>query len=57
MAGAAFSGSKARKFKELARIPADCDFIISIAIGHAAISKEAHDLRPDNITFVRKNSN
>ncbi len=57
MAKAAFSGSKARKCKELARIPADCELIISIAIGHATISKEAHDLRPDNITFIRKSSN
>lgn len=56
MANAAFSGSKAKKCKELAGIPADCEFIIAIAIGHAAISKEPHDLQPDNITFIRRNS-
>lgn len=57
MARAAFAGSKAKKCRELASIPSDCEFIISIAIGHSATSKEPHESRPDNITFVRNSSN
>lgn len=57
MSRAAFTGNKAQKCKELAKIPTDYNFIISIAIGHPAISKEPHDKNPDNITFVRKGTN
>lgn len=53
MAGHAFTGSRSRKYRDLAHIPQDHDFIISIAVGHPAISKEAHENKPENITFVR----
>ncbi len=52
LAAAAFNGTQAAEMKRLVAMPAGHEFAISIAIGHPAMTKEAHEQHPEKITVV-----
>lgn len=52
LADAAFSGSRAAEMARKTGMPEDHRFAISIAIGYPAISKEAHERRPEKIRYI-----
>jgi nitroreductase len=53
LADAAFGGEDAQELSELIQMPAGNKFAISIAVGHPAMTKEAHEIHPDKITWIR----
>jgi len=48
----AFEGERCDEFKQKFGIPADHEFIIGIAIGKATMTKDAHELNPDKISWI-----
>lgn len=52
MAAEAFRGAAANEFTDALKFPLNYEFSISIAIGHAAVSKEAHEMRTEKISVV-----
>lgn len=53
LAGAAFSGEQADEMARLIEMPPDNAFVIAIAIGSKAMTKEAHARNPEKITIIR----
>ena len=49
----AFTGEKADEMKAICGVPADNEFMIAIALGKATASKDAHELHPEKIGFVK----
>jgi nitroreductase len=52
LAEAAFASDEASTVAELIKLPAGYEFAISVAIGHAASTKEAHETHPEKITWI-----
>jgi len=52
LAAAAFNGTQADEMKRLIAMPDGHEFAISIAIGHPAMTKEAHEQHPEKITVI-----
>lgn len=52
MASAAFASDQAADAARVLEIPDDRAFIISIAIGHPAMTKEAHERNPEKVKFI-----
>ena len=52
MPGDAFQSEKADYFRKALKFPQDWDFVIAVAIGVPADTKEAHPLKEDRIAFV-----
>lgn len=48
-----FEGDRREEFMQKFQIPADHEFIIGIALGKAATTKEAHEMNPDKISWIR----
>ena len=48
----AFEGNKADELRKKLQCPDGYDFVIAIALGYAADTKEAHDLRPEKISRI-----
>lgn len=48
-----FDGDRCDEFKQKFDIPADHEYIIGIAIGKAAGTKEAHELHPEKISWIK----
>ncbi|MBR5985074.1 MAG: nitroreductase, partial [Clostridia bacterium] len=48
----AFGGEKAETLKAKLKCPDGYDFVIAIALGYASDTKEAHDLREENISRI-----
>ena len=48
----AFAGEKADAFRKALRFPEGWDFVIAIAIGVPADTKDAHPVKEDRISFV-----
>ena len=48
----AFGGEKAEALKAKLKCPDGYDFVIAIALGYASDTKEAHDLREENISRI-----
>lgn len=52
MAAVAFNGDQAADIARLIDMPDDHAFMISIAIGHAAVSKDAHEHNPEKVKRI-----
>jgi nitroreductase len=52
LAEAAFLSDAAAAITRQLKMPAGYEFAISVAIGHPAMTKEAHDTRPEKITWI-----
>lgn len=52
MASAAFGSDQGAEVARLLEIPDDRAFMVSIAIGHPAMTKEAHERNPDKVKFI-----
>lgn len=52
MAAAAFGSDQSAEVASQLEIPDDHAFIVSIAIGHPAMTKEAHELNPEKVKFI-----
>jgi nitroreductase len=50
--GAAFNGERAEYFNKLLKFPDKFTFVIAVAIGVPAATKEAHPKEPDRVFFV-----
>ena len=50
---AAFAGQRRAEFEQALKIPQTHDFVVAIAIGVPAMSKEAHEVFPGKVDFVR----
>ena len=50
---AAFKGEKADELRERLGCPEGYDFVIAMALGYAADTKEPHDLREEKITRIK----
>lgn len=48
----AFAGDKAEEFKKALQFPAGWDFVIAIAVGVPADTKDAHPVKADCVSFV-----
>jgi nitroreductase len=48
----AFTGPRKDYFNQLLKFPAGYSYAVAIALGVPAISKEAHPLEPDRVSFV-----
>ena len=48
----AFAGDRADEFKKALHLPEGWDFVIAIAVGVPADTKEAHPVKEDRISFV-----
>ena len=48
----AFAGDRAEEFKKALHFPEGWDFVIAIAVGVPADTKEAHPVKEDRISFV-----
>ena len=53
LAEASFAGSQAETCARMIELPDSHEFAISIAIGRAAISKEAHERHPEKVIRIR----
>ncbi len=53
LAAGSFAGGREQKNFELLKIPEGRRFAMSIAIGHPAMTKEAHDLHPEKVAYLR----
>ena len=49
---AAFKGEKGDELRALLKCPEGYDFVIALALGYAADTKEAHDLREEKISRI-----
>lgn len=52
MAAASFSGPMGQAMRDRMDWPADHDFVISIAIGHPAMSKDAPERHPEKVRII-----
>jgi nitroreductase len=52
LAEAAFQSDAAAAIAAQIKMPAGYEFAISVAIGHPASTKEAHDMHPEKITWI-----
>ncbi len=52
LAGAAFQGDQAKESAGLIQMPATHEFAISIAIGHPAMTKDAHERHPEKVILI-----
>ena len=52
MASAAFGSDQAADVARLLEVPDDRAFVVSIAIGHPAATKEAHERNPEKVKFL-----
>lgn len=52
MPRAAFLGSRADEFRKALQFPEGHDFIIAIAVGRPAMTKEAHPVLDGKVTFI-----
>jgi len=52
MAKTLFDSSRGQRFKEAFAIPEENSFAIAICIGHNTVTKEAHPVEPNKISFV-----
>ena len=48
----AFAGDQAEEFKKALQFPAGWDFVIAIAVGVPADTKEAHPVKEDRVSYV-----
>lgn len=48
-----FEGERCEEFKQKFDMPADHEFIIGIALGKATATKEAHEMNPDKISWIK----
>lgn len=48
----AFRTEKAEAFKKALHFPEGYEFVIAIAVGHPADTKDAHEVKPGHISFV-----
>jgi hypothetical protein len=53
MPRAAFAGQRRAEVEQALKIPQTHDFVVAIAIGVPAMSKEAHEVFPGKVDFVR----
>ncbi|MDD2534615.1 MAG: nitroreductase [Eubacteriales bacterium] len=53
LTAAAFKGSARAPLGRLIHMPDDHEFAISIAIGHPAMSKDAHEIMPDRLVIIQ----
>lgn len=53
MPRAAFAGQRRAEFEQALKIPQTHDFVVAIAIGVPAMSKEAREVFPGKVDFVR----
>lgn len=49
----AFAGDKAQYLKDKAGIPAELDFALGIAVGHAAMDKAPHDTDSTHVIYIK----
>ena len=49
----AFTGEKADELRARLGCPDGYDFVIALSLGYATDQKEAHDLREENISWIR----
>lgn len=47
-----FEGPRCEEFKQKFAIPADHEYIIGLAVGKAAATKDAHEMNPDKISWI-----
>jgi len=52
MPGEAFAGSRADEFRRALQFPEGWDFVIAVALGVPADTKEAHPVKPDRVSYV-----
>ena len=52
LAGAGFSGTLGQNCREAVGMTSDREFAISVAIGHPAMTKDAHETHPEKIIWV-----
>jgi hypothetical protein len=50
--GAAFNGARAEYFNKLLKFTDKFTFVIAVAIGVPAATKEAHPIEPDRVFFA-----
>ena len=48
-----FDGPRCNEFKQKFDIPADHEYIIGLAVGKALASKDAHELHPEKISWIK----
>jgi nitroreductase len=49
---AAFTGPRRDYFNELLKFPETHDFAVAIAIGIPTVTKDAHPIKPNRITYM-----
>ncbi|MCL2665304.1 MAG: nitroreductase family protein [Defluviitaleaceae bacterium] len=49
---AAFTGPRGEYFKQLLKFPDKKDFAVAIAVGIPTVTKEAHPIEPDLVTYI-----
>ena len=47
-----FDGPRGDEFKAKFGIPADHEYIIGLAVGKGTVTKDAHEMNPDKITWI-----
>ena len=52
---AAFIGERKEYFHQLLKFPEGYDFAVAIAVGVPTVTKEAHPIHPDRITYIGEN--
>jgi len=53
---AAFTGERKDYFNQLLKFPEGYNFAVAIAVGIPTVTKDAHPIHPDRVTFIGSNS-